>query len=156
MIRFEPMTESEYVVYCQSAHKNYALEVQKASNRSEEEALKISEESFQKLLPNGIHTEGHWLVSIIEEATQEKVGVLWYGHSNHGPQPSWYIYDIVLNESQRGRGLGKHTLQAFRDLAAHKNIRSIGLHVFEHNPRAIHLYEKMGFKTTDRWMTFYL
>ena len=55
----------------------------------------------------------------------------------------------------RGQGFGSEVLQlllryAFTEL----NLHRVALNVFEHNPRAIHLYEKTGFTVEGRAREF--
>ncbi|WP_204200806.1 GNAT family N-acetyltransferase [Mammaliicoccus sciuri] len=62
------------------------------------------------------------------------------------------MYDIKIDESERGKGLGKMTMQALDEYCKEHDIKSIRLHVFGHNQIAYELYKKMGFETTNYYM----
>lgn len=60
---------------------------------------------------------------------------------------------IIGEESSRGRGLGSETMglviqYIFQEL----NLNKITLAVFENNPRALKLYEKLGFHVEGRFV----
>jgi RimJ/RimL family protein N-acetyltransferase len=57
-----------------------------------------------------------------------------------------YIVAGVLQE-YAGRGLGKQLFEAFDDWAIEHKLHRLELTVMCHNERAVHLYQKMGFKT---------
>ena len=74
------------------------------------------------------------------------VGTLWWGVQKQGAGQVAWIYDIVLDPSQRGKGLGRQTMEwAMRDAKA-KGFSRLGLHVFGHNKVARKLYESLGFE----------
>ncbi|MDW0111158.1 GNAT family N-acetyltransferase [Sporosarcina aquimarina] len=55
-------------------------------------------------------------------------------------------FRIMIGPRGRNRGLGTEATQLFIDyLFAHTPLRKITLSVFEFNPRAKHVYEKIGF-----------
>ena len=71
----------------------------------------------------------------------------WAPHQNRG-----WVKDIVVAESERGRGLGKALLQhAFRAYAE-RGVERVGLKVDSSNPTgALELYERVGFVTDRRY-----
>lgn len=55
--------------------------------------------------------------------------------------------EIMVDTQVRGLGIGSHLLQASLAWATeHKTLTKVGLSVFSHNERAIHLYEAHGFR----------
>ena len=52
-----------------------------------------------------------------------------------------------------GSGLGKELMGLVDDEARKLGVSSIALHVFAHNQVARALYEKMGYRTTNLWMS---
>lgn len=71
----------------------------------------------------------------------------WKEHQRRG-----WVKDIVVRESERGRGIAKALLQhAFRTYAA-RDVESVGLKVDSNNPTsALQLYERTGFVTDRRY-----
>jgi ribosomal protein S18 acetylase RimI-like enzyme len=77
----------------------------------------------------------------------ETVGALWLADQSSQSQGSWFIYDIVINEAFRGRGLGRKTMTAGEEFVkAHGGTR-LALNVFGPNRVARNLYESMDYQT---------
>lgn len=124
----------------------------KGEGLSKKAAFKLAEDSFASLLPNGPEAENQNMFTVIETATNEKVGILWFAVKSNDNKKYAFIYDIELSESVRGKGYGRQTMQLLEKEVKDLGLNSIGLHVFGHNTTAINLYEKMGFRTTNRMM----
>jgi RimJ/RimL family protein N-acetyltransferase len=146
-IKLAPMNEEQYIRFLDAAIKNYADDKVKARTWAKNEALEKSQLEFSTLLPNGIATDDHVLFSVENDGQQ--IGILWLHIRNKNNEKQAFIYDIELFEEERGKGFGKATMAALDDYANQVGIKKIGLHVFAHNPRAIALYEKCGYETTD-------
>ena len=151
MVRLVPMTESEFDAYLEKAVPEYAADKAGAGDWSEEEALERSRQSYQELLPNGVKTENHYLFRIQLEESGEKIGMVWMKHET--PRPHGFIYDIALDEAQRGKGYGKQTMLALEEVAKGLGLKTIGLHVFAKNMAAMKLYKGLGYEVTSQNMT---
>lgn len=150
-IELTAMTEATFNQYYKYALKEYADEHVKAGNWREEDAIQKAREQFDQLLPDGLATKGHVLLSILHDG--EPIGIIWlHVQSNHQEKQA-FIFDIKLDENQRGKGLGKAAMEALDQYALSKGVQQIRLHVFAHNHRARSLYEKMGYETTDYKMS---
>ncbi len=57
-----------------------------------------------------------------------------------------YLDAIYLNEKHQGKGLGKQVLNLFETFLLENGIHVLKLYVFDHNKRAIGLYNKMGYE----------
>lgn len=147
MIRLDPMTEDEFRTFQARDIVNYASENVKAGYWTEHESLEKARKQYAKLLPNGVHTEGHHLFTIVESATETKIGVLWLHVRNEDGRSSGFIYNIELDESQRGKGYGKQALLTLEHKARELGLTALGLHVFAHNTTAMYLYQKVGYET---------
>jgi ribosomal protein S18 acetylase RimI-like enzyme len=152
MLKLVPMSENQFAAYVQFSQPLYAAQKMKAEGLTQDEANKVAEDSYRTLLPKGIHTPDHFLFGIQNEADRE-VGMLWLAQKKSGLGDYAYIYDIFLNPGVRGRGYGKAAMALVETEAKRRGLRAIMLHVFEHNEVARNLYEKVGYRTTNRWMT---
>jgi len=150
MVRLVSMTESEFEAYLDQNIPEYAAENVRAGYWSEEGALERSRKVYLNLLPQGIKTENSYLFRIQDEESGDKVGFPWMKHES--PRPHGFIYDIRLDEAQRGKGYGKQAMQALEVVAKGLGIKTIGLHVFAHNTVAMNLYKKMGYEITSQNM----
>lgn len=151
MIRLVPMTEGEFEIYLEKAIADYAADKAGAGDWSEEEALERSRQSYQELLPQGVATENNYLFRIQLEENGEKIGMIWMKHE--APRPHGFIYDIVLDEVQRGKGYGKQTMLALEEFAKGLALKTIALHVFAYNAAAMKLYKGLGYEVTSQNMT---
>ena len=100
MVRLVPMTENEFEAYLDQTVPKYAAENVRAGYWSEEGALERSRKIYLNLLPRGVETENNYLFHIQTEESGEKVGVVWIKHEV--PRPHGFIFDIRLDETQRG------------------------------------------------------
>lgn len=148
MITLVPMTDEEYKSFLDVAIEEYAQDHVKGGKWSADEALEQSAEEFRSLLPDGIHTAGHYLCSVQHDALGI-VGVLWYAISVQGNKRTAFIYDIRVYDEFQGQGFGTESLQALEGILRAENVSSIGLHVFGHNQRAFNLYVKLGYIATN-------
>ncbi|MCX8204647.1 MAG: GNAT family N-acetyltransferase [Candidatus Nezhaarchaeota archaeon] len=62
---------------------------------------------------------------------------------------------VVVSDPLQGRGLGSRLIEELLKIAARRGIKEVFLSVLPDNVRAIHLYEKFGFRfigeTVDYW-----
>ncbi len=151
MVRLIPMTENEFETYLETAIADYAADKTGAGDWSEEEALERSRKSYLDLLPQGIETKNNYLFRIQLEESGEKIGMLWMKHET--PRPHGFIYDIVLDEEQRGKGYGKQAMLALDEFAKGLELKTIALHVFAYNTAAMKLYKGLGYEVTSQNMT---
>ncbi|EIC9405682.1 GNAT family N-acetyltransferase [Listeria monocytogenes] len=147
------MTASDLEDFLSTAITDYANEKVEAGTWDEEEALAKSQDSFNKLLYDGITTPNEYLYSII---SGEKIGYIWFHVDETRSGKHAFIYDFVIFEAFRGKGFGTKTLEALDALSKEMQITKIELHVFAHNQTAIGLYNKVGFQNTDITMAKYL
>lgn len=150
-IQLRPMNDAEYSDYTRVAIPSYADEKMKGENLTREQADDLARESFAKLLPHGIASANQFLRTIVELGTGRAIGTLWYAKKST-PRPHVWIYDFVVANELRGRGIGAEALRLLEIEVRALGINSIGLHVFGHNESAAGLYEKTGFRTTNRIM----
>lgn len=147
MVRLIPMNEGDLQAFLDYMIPVYAKDKVDAGTWKVEEALQFSEEAYDSLLPDGLATEGHYLYMIQEEKGSSKVGFIWLYVDRAGGAA--FLYEITLYEEWRGRGLGKDTMAALEQKAKELGAKSVGLHVFGHNERALGLYKKSGYEITD-------
>jgi len=66
------MNQSEFEDYLDFSVQDYAQEHVRAGNWSADQALQMAEESFRKLLPDGLSTSNQYLWVIEDETLGEK------------------------------------------------------------------------------------
>lgn len=141
------MTQEEYDVWIARSLANYRDENIK-NGLTFEEAQKKSDEDFKRLLPFGRNSEDQYIYSIKENGNSW-IGTLWFGVRGASDNRKAFIYDIVLDESTRGKGYGKKAMLLLETEVQNLGLRHIGLHVFGHNTVARNLYESLGYGITN-------
>ncbi len=147
MITLAPMNEDDYQAYLARSIPEYAADKVRAGNWSEAEALERSRLEYEQILPEGIHTPGHFVGKLLDEAGQA-VGYLWYNRLEKKPDTA-FIYDFEIYTPYRRRGYASQALAALELHARAQGIRRLELHVFGDNTAARALYMKSGFFETN-------
>lgn len=145
-ISFRPFTAREFAAFMKRAVANYAREIARARDLSRADALVRSRRDFKQLLPKGLATPENFLWVLVPHDLSRPVGSLWVACSGHGAKRKAFIYDIRIEPRFRDCGYGRLTLRALERWAKGHKVKSLGLNVFTHNPRAYHLYRSFGFK----------
>ncbi len=148
-VQFTPMTEQNYERYIESAVPSYARDQIEAGNWNGETALDRAQAVFDRLLPEGLDSEGQSLNLIVDAASEEAVGYVWYAEASHGDRRFVALYDFLIYPAFRGRGYGSAALAELDAVAARLGLHDVMLHVFGHNAAARALYRKMGYVETD-------
>ena len=143
------MTPAEFEAFKEQAIRKYADENVRAGYWHSSEAIRRSTEAHQKLLPDGIATEGHHIFIAKDAQSEEAVGYIWLSVEKNVAIPSGFIFAVFIHEQFRERGYGKLMMKAIEAKASDLGLKRIMLHVFAQNPVAIHLYEGIGYSITS-------
>lgn len=144
MVRLVPMTIKEFEEYLARNVERYAQENAKAGYWAPAEALEKSRQVHQQLLPSGLATRDHYLLTIQDESGLA-IGTAWLKADHAAAVPTGFVYDIFIEEAHRGQGKGTQAMLALEEKARELGLRTLALHVFAHNPRAIALYKRLGY-----------
>ncbi|MEV6600793.1 GNAT family N-acetyltransferase [Actinoplanes sp. NPDC051346] len=146
-LKLEPMTEDQYLAYRQGAELDYAKNIADSGALPLIEAQQQASEDFQRLLPDGLHTDGHHLWTAYDGA--EEVGMVWLHVEEKSDGRHAFGYDFAVREQLRRKGYGRAIMQAAEQACRELGVVSIGLNVFGFNAGARSLYEQMGFEVTS-------
>ena len=149
MVKLVPMDPADYPAYLENGIREYAEDKVKSGQWKESESLEKSRGEFLHLLPDGVHTKNEFIYSIVNEETNQKIGILWVEVKMEETPRRAFGYDFIVYEPFRGKGFGKQALQALDKILISMDVESMGLHVFGHNATAFELYKKMGFEITN-------
>jgi RimJ/RimL family protein N-acetyltransferase len=149
VVQLVPMSQAEFEEYLPFAVQDYAQEHVRAGNWSPENALRMSQETFDELLPDGPATPNQFLFTIEDETLGEKVGMLWFTVEEREGGSRAFLYDLRIEEAYRRRGYGTQALQALEAKVRELSLTRITLHVFGHNQPARELYAKLGYEVVD-------
>jgi ribosomal protein S18 acetylase RimI-like enzyme len=143
------MTEPEYDAFMAESLVGYAADRAVAEDTPLEQERATASAQVAGILAQGFRTPGHhfWQVVADDGAT---VGALWVFLD--ADQRRAFIYDIVIDEAQRGKGHGEATMRALEEEMRPQGVTHIGLNVFGHNAIARALYDKMGYRVASTFM----
>lgn len=147
MVKLEPLQQDDFDHFLEREIQSYAEDHVRNGNWPAEGALERSRKEFEHYLPDGIHSPDQYLWSILNEENR-KIGVLWV----QVKEGKAFIFDFVLDETYRGKGYGKQSLQAMDERLKSMGAQSVALHVFGDNIPAQELYKKAGFEITGMHM----
>lgn len=117
-----------------------------ASGDSQQEAETNAASAFQRLVPGGSPAPGQLIGRIL--CAGQPVGYLWIGPVGPDPQ-RWWVWDIVIDDGQRGRGYGRQTMLLAEQLARAADATTIGLNVFANNVAARSLYSSLNYQESS-------
>ncbi|HZT91827.1 MAG TPA: GNAT family N-acetyltransferase [Gaiellaceae bacterium] len=109
-----------------------------------------SERDHAALLPDGVDTAGHSLYAILDGDT--RVGYLWLAERESEMGRNLFVYGIQVDESHRGRGLGRAAMVFAEEEARRRGLPRIALNVFGGNDVARALYASLGYRETAIYM----
>lgn len=139
------MTLSEFELFRQWSVKDRARELAEGSGFSPEDAIKAAEEEFLEMLPDGPRTPDHFLMQIIEKATEEPAGSIWTIREVTQGRKQSFLCDFAIWKSKRRRGYARAALRLAEEQAAQAGCQESVLFVSDSNTPAKALYEKCGY-----------
>ncbi|WP_025721848.1 GNAT family N-acetyltransferase [Paenibacillus polymyxa] len=157
LITLVRMNAEQYDRFEQRSLADYADEKIQAGTWTVEEAPERAAESFARYLPQRLDTPHAHLYMLMFSDTggqsQEEAGYIWFNITDGAQGKEAFLLDILVYDSYQGRGLGTLAMGALEQEARRLGAVRIGLHVFGHNERALHVYRKSGYRVTDIQMS---
>jgi ribosomal protein S18 acetylase RimI-like enzyme len=145
----QPMTATHFERFVRNSTVGYADDKVRAGQWPVATALEQSQAEFNRLLPQGLATPGQHLFDIVDQATGEVVGNLWFAAEGTPEAPTAYVYDLTVLPQHQRKGHARRAFMALEDKARALGLPRIDLHVFGHNPGAQALYAALGYQVTS-------
>lgn len=113
-------------------------------NSSDEQPMGMPLEKLREIYGGWAVADDRLVLAVIDKANGELVGEVVLAGWDESNRSCWFR--TLIGEAGRGRGLGTEATRlivnhGFRVLGLHR----ITLEVYDFNPRARHVYEKVGF-----------
>ncbi len=143
-VTIRKMTEEEYKVFCQWSIEHQAKELMEELHMSQEEAIKETIAEVSEMLPDGLHTQNNYLMTIVAE--NEAAGFIWTIHEETEGRKQSFLCDFAIWELKRRKGYGAAALYLEEKDAAAAGCRESVLFVADRNDAARALYEKCGYR----------
>ena len=151
MLRLVPMTQAEFDAYLERAVPEYAQAHVRAGDCDAGEALALAQADYASLLPLGLATPDHHLLTISDG--DSAVGMMWFHSRDKKMKKSAYLYDFFIEPAHRRKGYGRQAMRALEERVAPLGITRINLNVFGYNDAARALYEECGYRIAGIGMT---
>jgi RimJ/RimL family protein N-acetyltransferase len=148
-MHLQPMDAQDYQKFLDYAVGNYAEEKVRAGNYSPDDAMLLAEREYQELLPAAQDTRNNYLLSIIDEDQQKKVGFVWLTLEQTGILRYLTVVNILIYSEFRRRGYATRTFHLVEEKARELGLERVKLHVFGHNDAARALYKKLGYREAN-------
>lgn len=148
MVNLRPLRQEEFAAYCDYFIADYAQEMVSNYGYPLADARLRAEQELQHAFPAGPEHGAHTLLCIEVEVDQQPqvAGYLW--HCLQPAEQTTFIYDVYVADAYRGAGVGKQAFALLEQQLHAQGIQQIKLRVAYHNPRALKLYQTLGFVIT--------
>ncbi len=143
MIELTEMSTAELAAWMPLMVSDYVEQRTKAGEDPELAAVQ-AQGQFEQLFPGGNPAEGQHVMHALLDG--DRVGTLWMGRPLGGGAATWYVFYIEVDESRRGTGLGRATMEAAERWTVEHGGERIALNVFGPNKVARSLYDSLGFE----------
>jgi ribosomal protein S18 acetylase RimI-like enzyme len=143
MILLRPKSDADLKAWIATMWADYRESILSAGFSSEEATMNI-ERNEKTLFIDGVPNAEQHIFDVVDDETT--VGTLWLAERQEGSSGEWFVYDIVIAEEFRGKGLGRRAMLAAEDHVKSQGGTKLALNVFGYNVVARGLYESMGYK----------
>ncbi len=144
MVLVRPMRADEFPDYSQYFITAYGRDLMDNYGHELAVAADLASAELKRCFPDGVVSQAHRLLCIEREGVL--VGYLW--HSPNVRERCTFIYDFFVFDAQRSQGIGQSALHSLESELAAQGIEQIKLRVAFDNPRALKLYQQIGFAIT--------
>jgi ribosomal protein S18 acetylase RimI-like enzyme len=101
----------------------------------------LDRENAVKTIEKMRNGDGAYFIQTVAEGEGEKVvGYVWISDKNDPPEVG-----ICVRDGWQDKGLGTHLMEHIIEAGRRLGKKKLALVVMKDNPRAVHVYEKMGF-----------
>lgn len=144
-----PMRADVYPAFFEEAVAFYAEENVAVGRWRTEEALGLSRDETERMLPQGIETPDHHLFEIFAAAEQTPVGYVWLAAMPVGTVKVAFVVQLKIHPEAQRQGHARAALDFVERRARQLGLSGMALQVFAHNPGAQALYESVGYKVSS-------
>ncbi|MCV7423526.1 GNAT family N-acetyltransferase [Mycobacterium yunnanensis] len=148
-VALEPATDDDVATYLIDAAESYRVNLE-AAGVPASIASTTAADTFARDFPGGRAAPGHLVFRIEDEGFN--AGLLWIGPQSAEQPQHWWVFDIIVAEARRGRGLGRQVMVLAEQVALRHGAVDLGLNVFGHNAVAVGLYQSLGYEMTSMRM----
>jgi ribosomal protein S18 acetylase RimI-like enzyme len=142
-VELRTMSDAQIDAYLERSRTDYVNDLV-ASGVPAATAAARADDQQRQAFPDGRPAHGHHVRAVVED--ERTIGYVWYGPEPDASGDRWWLWDIWVNESDRGRGVGREVLALVEADVRRLSGTSLGLSVFGSNETARRLYERSGYE----------
>ena len=135
------MSDTDVASFPSVQIEEYTRQIEEYAGWSAEDARGKAERDMALTFPEGRALPGHHLFHLVDEASNERVGILWYRQDERG----LWLFQVTIEDSRRGEGLGREAMALLEEEARRLGAPRIELNVFGGNQAARSLYRSLGY-----------
>ena len=143
-VKIRKMTDAEFKDFYQWSVEHHVTELMEERGLSREAAREESVKELAEMLPDGLNTKHHHLMTIVAEGGN--AGFLWTIHEETEGRKQSFLCDFAVWEQNRRKGYGSAALCLAEKVAAEAGCVESVLFVRDDNSPARALYEKCGYR----------
>ena len=141
----DPMTAEELEAFIRYSRQAYIGARVAHGGEDPRDAEAVAAQQYADFFPDGEPAEGHSLFTGRDATTRERIGILWLFEGRSATGTSVFVYDVEVEEDQRGQGWGRELMAYGEQWASERGAYEIALNVFGGNTRARGLYTSLGY-----------
>lgn len=141
-VRLRELTAEELPAFIEAGDRFYVDDLVTHAGLTEERAREKSKRDHALSFPGGEVQRGHHVCAIEESDSGERLGRMWFALRDDGTA---FLYQVELDPSVRGRGLGREAMRLLEARARELGAARVELNVFGGNDVARGLYRSLGY-----------
>ncbi len=138
-ITFRPFTKEEFFRFEEWEIESYANALIRSKTESKDDALCISAEELEEMLPDGLSTEDNYFLTALD-SEQNEIGFVWYSETD---VDEVFLSELFVYDEFKKEGLEEAVLSEFEKVCGASLIR---LHVFDCDKEQIKLFKNAGYE----------
>jgi len=144
-VTIRPMRDDEFATWLPQMRDNYAGSLSRDGGVPADAARTKAAADTAQAFPGDQPSSRHAV--FVVEADGEPVGELWLAQRDDQPdlRGTLFVFDIRIDEAQRGRGYGREAMLLAEGEARRRGLDRIALNVFGGNEVARNLYRSLGY-----------
>jgi ribosomal protein S18 acetylase RimI-like enzyme len=115
------------------------------------DAAALADARLTAAFPSGHTASGHHVCCVMHDDDCE-VGHVWFGPDEWSTEAGWWLWELEIDDAHRGRGIGTRVIALVEAEVSRLGGTTVGLSVFDHNPAARRLYDRLGYRAVSTSM----
>ena len=143
------MTDTELVEFLRRLRTSFIADLIESSF-GEQDAAALADARLTAAFPSGHTAPDHHVCCVMHDDCE--VGHVWFGPDPWSTEAGWWLWELEIDDANRGRGIGTRVIALVEAEVSRLGGTAVGLSVFDHNPAARRLYDRLGYRAVSTSM----